>query len=352
MKVRLLTLMLAVLAFVVVGCEKDDDSPTNPGTYTPADSTWSDGSGGYNVRLNATTNGRYRYYDLANRAVVDVSEAQAGANNLWTLAFSRYLGKLNGGASGAAGVKGVDLAMLGSADSVNFDNVTTPAIADSLWQEDEVSLAVTGWYNYDFMTHQFRPSHKAYILKSASEKYAKMELDSLVAARSGIAKAFVRYLYQADGSTNLTGTPQRVELDCSSGAGYFSFANGAVTVADPMTSSAWDFKIEGFDVKLNCPINGPGMASAVMSDSTFDEITNGSNGGSPFFQDSYLSVFGSASEHPWFRYGAQHELSSKNHVYLIKTAAGTIYKMQLQNYYLVVGGASQSGWIQFRFKQL
>jgi len=353
MKLRFLSLMLVALA-VFVGCDKDDKI-TNPNTYTPTDSTWTDGAGGYNVRLNATTNGRFRYYDLTNRQVVEVSEAGSHSSALWQVAFSRYLGKVNGGASGDAGMTAVDLATIGNPDSVNFDSISTvPTVDSSAWQADRVARAVEGWYDYNPGTHEFLPSHKAYIVKTATGKYAKMEIDSLGnLSRSGVGLAVIKYVYQDDGTNNLRDSTKRVTLDCSNGAGFFSFATGGrVAVGDQWNSTSWDFKLEDFELALNSTINGLGTASAVMSDSSFDDITSGWNGGSPFFQDSYLSVFGSASDHPWFSYGAQHELSSKNHVYLLKTMGGTVFKMQIKNYYMIVDGASQGGWIQFRFKQL
>jgi len=354
MKVRFLSMILVALV-IFAGCEKDDNI-TTPNAYTPTDSTWTDGAGGYNVRLNATTVGHYRYYDLTNRQVVEISDAASHSNGLWQVAFSRYLGKTNGGASGSANMKAVDLAAVGLADSVNFEAIATaPAIADSLWHVDETTFAISSdWYIYTGPPlHQILSARKTYYVKSAAGKYAKMTIDTLRnSTMSSAGIATVRFVYQADGSTTFTESVHTVDLNATAGPAYLSFATGAaVVIADPLSSMAWDVMLDGYDIKLNGTIHGPGAAGALESELSF-ELTTSVPAGAPFFQDNYLSVFGDASTNSWFSYGAQHELGSKNHVYLLKTAGGTVFKMQMKNYYLIVNGASQSGWIQFRFKQL
>jgi len=316
----LIALALSAL-FFAVGCEKDDSTgPTGPGPYTPSDSTWSDGSGGYYVRLNATSSSSFRYYDLANRQVVSITDAEARTNNIWTFAFMRYSGKTNGGVSGSSDVRAVDLARIGHADSVNFDAVTSvPAIDSSAWESDRTSYALVDWWIYTGPpAHQILPSRKVYVLKTAGGKYAKMTIDSISDyGRSHVGTLAIKFVYQADGSATLSGPARWSNLDCSSGTAYFSFATGgAVAIADPMTSLDWDFQVSGFDIKLNSSLHGRGQAAVFAPDTTFDALLAAPIG-PPYAKDGAISVFGSLEVNPWFNYGAQHELISKNHVYIL-----------------------------------
>jgi len=352
-----LSILLVCTTIFFFGCEKDDGSPTNPNTYTPTDSTWSDSTRGYNVRLNATSYSSYRYYSLANHDMVSISDAQASVSNNWELAFRRYYGKINGGASGGAGLRAVDLASLSISDSVNFEGVTVvPMIADSLWQEDELTLAIADsawWYYTGPPNHLILATRQTFVLKTASGKYAKMVIDSLAGStRTSAGILTVKFVYQADGMTHLNGVEQLTTLDATANPAYFSFASGgAVSVADPMMSQAWDFVVDGFSIRLNSAASGPGMAASIKSDTTFN-ATLEAPVGPPYSQDMSVSVFGTESLDPWFNYNQQHELISKRHVYVVRTSANLYYKLQIENYYMVVGGASQGGWMQFRYKQL
>ncbi len=357
MKLRFLPILFAMVA-IFVGCEKDDDSPTNPGTYTPSDSTWSDGSGGYNVRLNATSSSAYRYYDLSNRSVVEITDWQSSTNMVWDLAFRRFMGKTNGGASGGAGMKAVDMASLNFADSTNFDAVASvPAIADSLWMEDRMTLAIPDadwWWYTGPPNHWILPTKTTFMIKTAIGKFGKVSIDSLaLSTMSRAGMVTLKFVYQTDGSTNIGGAAQFATIDATTGPAYFSFSTGgSVAIATPSNSTAWDLMIDGYSIKLNSSLSGPGMAGAIKSDTTFDATVT-VPAGQPFNQDGSISVFGTDSVMPWFNYlELNRTLLTKNHVYLLRTSANVTYKMQITNYYMVVGGTSQSGWMQFRFKQL
>ena len=145
----------------------------------------------------------------------------------------------------------------------------------------------------------------------------------------------------------------RYNLDCSAGSAYFSFATGgAVVVNDPMNSTAWDFKVDGWDIKLNSAIHGPGQAAVSPGGTDFDAVTDAPNAPQAYMTDGLTSIFGTATEHPWFRYSDQHELITKNHVYLLKFPDNRIFKLQIENYYKIVSGSPQSGWVQFRFREI
>lgn len=359
------TLVAALLALALAaGCSKEDEGLTGPGVWTPADSTWSDGFGGYLVRLNATAAAKFRYYSLVTRQVVDITDAAAPTNRDWTIAWSRVNGKLNGGDAGPLNVKAVDLAHIGNPDSVNFDNITAvPTVADSLWEEDAVNLVFKPWYSYDPAQHQLVPSRNLFVMKTATGKYAKVVVDSLrnPAPPPNMGTIVLKYVYQADGSINLSGETQYAAIVGTSGSVVFSFAaGGAVNVADPITSTAWDIWFDAYDAKTNGGISGPGNAAVYpmyLENNDFTSVTQAPSGTGQggYFADNIESVFGAPTVpgSEWYDYNpVVHEVSSKHHVYLLKLPGGRHFKLQMQNYYLVVSGEVQSGWVQFRIKEL
>lgn len=362
---------MAVLAILISGgCEKEEEkSPTGPTPYTPADSVWEDGEGGWYARLNAAGSS-YRYFNLVDREVVSITDPEALTNSQWHLAFKGVNGKLNGGISGPLGVKGVDLATIGHPDSVNYERVTSLPAVDSLqWKFDQVDYAVNNWWSYDFISHTLRPTRNLYVLITATGKYAKMVVDSIKGARQ--TDFTIKFVYQPDGTRNLSGPPQYAEISAASGVVYFSFAQGsAVNIPDPAASTEWDFAIditrartEGYLFKLNGSIHGPGSAAAYpmyQENNDFDAVTEAPATaiGQGYFQDGYGSIFGfpTRSGSGWYNYNpVVHEIVSKRHVYLlsIPVSGGTAYfKLQIVNYYLVVAGVPQSRWVTFRFGRL
>ena len=358
---RLYIVLLVGLVFIL-GCS-DAKSPTQP-AYTPTDSTWSDGSGGYYARLDATASGQYRYFDLDTRQVVSLSESAAATSSAWNLAFSRINGKLNGGAAGPLGVKGVDLATLGDADSTAFDSISSvPAIADDQWKEDVKNFVFSPWYDYDPVQHVLVPTRNLFVMKTATGKYAKVLVDSLINAGMppNMGTIVLKYVYQPDGSTNLAEQAQYARLDGSDGSVFFSFATGgAVNVADPMNSTAWDIWFDAYDAKINASIHGPGTAAVYpmyLENNVFDAVTQAPSGTGQggYFNDAIASIFGAptVSGSEWYDYNpVVHEIVSKHHIYILKFPDATHYKLQIANYYLVVEGTPQSGWVTLRFKEL
>ena len=361
MKSKLYIVSLMLLA-LFIGCESDDDKgPTGPGEYTPTDSTWSDGSGGWFVRLDATSYERYRYYNLDAREVVDISDQQAGADDDWHIAFSRINGKLNGGASGPIGIVGVDLADIGHSDSINFDAVSSlPAIQAEQWEEDVVNLVFDGWYLYTGPPeHKVLPTHNLFVMVTAVGNYAKVKVDTIKnPAREDPGTLTLKYVYQPDGSTDLSGQTQEVDLDASSGLAYWSFARGgSVEVLDPTTSLEWDLMFDGYEARINGGISGPGQASVYpmyLEINDFDAVVSAPQGGG-YFADAIQSIFGAPTVpgSEWYDYNpVVHEIISKGHIYILKLPGDQYFKLAIVNYYYVIEGQPQSGWVTLRFKEL
>lgn len=355
LKIAFLVLAVLVLGW---GCGEDDNPADTGGTWTPADCTWADGSGGYYLRLNASSSASYRYYDLVGRQVVEVSDAAAAADNRWHLAFKRYAGKLNGGASGTLGVEGVDLADLGLADSTDFDAVTSvPPEAAGAWESDYLSLVFDGWYIY-IPGQGVDLTRNLFLVKCSSGGYAKVVIDSIWDHFIPPDMGSVRLRYVWSATTDLSGAARTATVTVESGRALWSFARGDTVNADPTASTDWDLMFQAYDVRTNSGVSGPGTAAVLpMGGAPFESVGT-VPAGAPFFTDSYASVFtGPVTDDgsQWYEYRQQnnvHELVSRRHVYIIKLPGDRHFKLQIQNYYLVVGGTPQSGWLTMRFKEL
>ncbi len=354
-----------VVAFMA-GCSKTDNTVTQPNNFTPTDSTWSDGAGGYFGRLDATSSVHSKYYSLVTRQVANLSDAQSHTSADWTLSFSRINGKLNGGASGPGLVSGADLAKIGNSDSTRFDSISTlPAISPNAWKQDAVSYAIGNWYDYNIQTHTISPNRNVYVVKTTSGKFAKVLIDSLKnVGQAGPGAVTVKFVYQPNGSDSLNGAVTEVDLDCSTGTGYFSFAQGhGISVADPSTSTDWDFAVvPGWNIKTNGGSSGPGNTGVYpmyQENNDFATVTHAPNVqiGQGYFQDALSGVFGDPLDPTttWYNYNSTtHEIISKGHVYVLQVGTNnpTYFKLAITNYYLIVAGSPVSGWITLHYKQL
>ena len=131
---------------------------------------------------------------------------------------------------------------------------------------------------------------------------------------------------------------------------YFSFEKGdTVAVSDPATSLNWDIAFKREQIKTNGGKNGSGQAAV------FNSKLNGQAGfdalklvpdTSVFVQDdstltsdnkggTNLQVLNSVLNlwtYAWYNY-SQSKLSSKNDIYIVKTASGKFAKLWIQSYY-------------------
>ncbi|MFZ5501215.1 MAG: HmuY family protein, partial [Candidatus Micrarchaeota archaeon] len=84
-----------------------------------------------------------------------------------------------------------------------------------------------------------------------------------------------------------------------------------------------------------------------LTDPTDLEGFTAQPGDAPLFPDVPSSVMTD-----WYNYnGMTHQLTSKSHVYLLKTG-GAVYKMRIESYYKNMGGVPTSGYYSFVWKEL
>lgn len=352
-RILFLLLIAGAALLVAVGCSDDDDgvSPTGPSpsvafrdtsVYDSATETWT-------ATLNASSYTTPVQYSF--------SDAKAAG---WDLQFSRANINLNGGDAGTEGVVGADL---GAAKG--FDAVTATDTAGAAWIEDEHAYIIDSFYTYNFITHQLDMTQYVYAMVDAeSDNFVKFTIDSLVGAGAppSMGTVWISYYYQpAANNRTVNGAVQTASINVGAGAGYFDFSSGAqVFPSNPQNSTGWDLMFSSYVAATNSGPNGTGgcavfPAYTELNDNTdidaFTEVPENAQ----FFPDFTSSVFNGSltdSDQLWYNYNGQnHTLSSKSHVYLIKTAVA-VYKMEIVSYYADINGGLASGYYTFKWSEL
>ena len=194
------------------------NAPANPnaftdpsGYYTFRYSYQADGTAALNT-TTATSTGQpatpkhYTFYSLVTKGTVPYTDS---ASTKWDLAFRGTNVLVNGGTSGpgqgGAQVKATLFEELVTAPTTGYavDGATAKAIPTG---------SGNGWYNYDANTHVISPiAGRIIALRTALGKYAKVEIqnyykDAPITPNVNTDPSgyyTFRYVYQADGSTNL-----------------------------------------------------------------------------------------------------------------------------------------------------
>lgn len=118
--------------------------------------------------VDATGDAVWIYFDLESRTQVTVADPLT--SDAWDLAFKRYDIATNGGVSGGGGmtvaiVEGDDLSVVTSEPS-------GPWLADAEDGDDandDPDYVISGWYDYDFMTHVLSPKPLVYVVRTPEE---------------------------------------------------------------------------------------------------------------------------------------------------------------------------------------
>jgi len=337
-----------VAALVAAGCS-DDDNPSNPGGDDALGTFWVTDGAYWHVRVDATSSSALTGYSFADKDTVPAPKAPPSP---WDIAFRREVVKLNGGDSGSGDVEGADL---GAADYAGVDAADSAA---ATWEPDAVQPFIEDWYTYNPQTHQFTLTQNVYSMLDASgDHFVKVRVDSLSGdlGPGSMGDVHLTYYYQPEeGSPNLPGPTQTAVISVGTGAGYFDFSSGTqVTPADPASSLEWDVKFENFTLAMNGGASGPGNAAGFWAYTTLGNEPSDIDAftlqpsGAPLFSDTAGSALTD-----WYDYDdVTHILSSKNHVYLIRSA-GRLYKLQILGYYAKQGGTSVSGIYSFKWNEI
>jgi hypothetical protein len=115
--------------------------------------------------VDATDDAVWIYLDLETRTQVTVADPLE--SDAWDLAFQRYDIATNGGVSGPGGVT---VAIVEGTDAASVTAVPSgPWLADAADGDDtndDPDYAMSGWYDYDIMTHVLTPKPVIYVVRS------------------------------------------------------------------------------------------------------------------------------------------------------------------------------------------
>ena len=331
------TILASLPALVVIACGDDVVSPPPPveGTVTV------DASQGY------------VYFSFAEGEVVTPTPS-AASSGAWDIAFSATTVTLNGGAAGPGGVSGFCvcqnagatdaqvLAMTPDSELADFDAVT--AAPGATFTTDALTPAITGWYTGTGAAAQADPSKTFLVRLADSVGYAKVRVTGLqnpTATSPGVVT--IEYAAQAT-ATAAPGAAQTMQVDLTTGAKAIDLETGTVTTS----ATGWDLRFEGFTIRVNSGVSGPGKGGAAIGTGTFESITTAKEDDRAYRSDSYAGVFAASR---WYRYnigGTGNRISPTFDVYLVRRGSA-VYKVQLLNYYDVTGNPRH---ITFRYEQI
>ena len=298
---------------------------------------------------------RYAYFSFAEGEVVTPAPS-ASSSSAWDIALFATTVTLNGGAAGPGNVTGYCicqnagatdaqvLAMTPESEEADFDAVTSvPAAATFI--ADALTPAIAGWYTGTGAAAQANPSKSFLVRLADSVGYAKVHVTSLqspTAATPGIVT--LEYAVQPT-ATGVLGPTRTVQVDLTTpGVKSIDLETGTVT----NSATDWDLRIDGFTIRVNSGVSGPGKGGAAASTAAFEAITTAKEADQAYRADSYAGVFGASR---WYRYnigGTGNRISPTFEVFLVRRGTA-VYKVQILNYYNVTGNPR---FITFRYEQI
>lgn len=184
-------ILLAVSLFVFMACQKEETKSSE---------------GIIKKDINATY-ANYQYFSFADGDTVPFADS---STTNWDIAFKGTSIILNGGTSGS-GNAGVII----ETGKLFTDVVVAPTAGYAQDAESGKGIPTgsgNGWYNYNTSTHLITPlAGRVFVIRTADNKYAKMQILNYYKgapaspdAEADTSKYYaIRYVYQADGSTNL-----------------------------------------------------------------------------------------------------------------------------------------------------
>jgi hypothetical protein len=259
---------------------------------------------------------------------------------------------LNGGHAGPGGVSAYCLCQNAAATNAElaamtpdnqlavFDSVGLSAIpAAASFVTDQLSTAIGGWYTGTGAAATVTGG-RAWLLRKGSGatvilgKFVVTQIAGATAANPG--NVTFQYAVQATPG-GAFGTAQTVTVNTATGPVYFDLATGAVS-----TSASWDLQFDGWNIRVNSGVSGPGTTKALLDVSTafatIDAPYTATAPAQAFRGDSYSGAF---SQAPWYRYnitGTDNQIWPTYNVYLVRRGTA-VYRVQLTGYYSATGAA-------------
>jgi hypothetical protein len=191
-------LLSAIIIVTFCTCKKEDTrSPIQAQTF----------------EINSTGSTVWKYFSFATNDTLTV--ANPANSNTWDIAFQRYRIKTNGGKSGSGSGSAANSYQKGQ---TGFDALKNVSDTATFATDDSISIAIQQgyaiyvvnpalytWFTLEFATQgtQIVPSDYIYIIKTATDKYAKVWFKSYYSATNLSGYVTFQYKYQSDGSKNL-----------------------------------------------------------------------------------------------------------------------------------------------------
>lgn len=236
-----------------------------------------EGEGVFAAQVDASNPEDWVYFDLDNRAEVEVTDVATSQD--WDLAFRRSNIKVNGGHSGpddvaVAALPNVAFAELTQAPVALFesDEPTSgevdpdrPSFIDDDGTDFVFSRANAatnnGWYDYDFMNHVLSPADVTFIVRSTEGGFFKFRFVDYYSSVGSAGFPTFRWAEVARPPGS-----QTFSVDASSREAFAYVAledGGAVSVSDPASSTDWDLAFRRTLVRTNSGTSGPGWGGAL-----------------------------------------------------------------------------------------
>lgn len=138
---------------------------------------------------------------------------------------------------------------------------------------------------------------------------------------------------------------------------YIQLSSGKeVTLSDPQASSEWDLALLRFQIKVNGGISGrAGSEVALISGTPYAQIAVAPQAGYVTDQEDSADEdtdpdYAFLQKGAWYNYNVTtHVLTPRDQVYVLRSATGAFYKLQMLGYY---DQAGSSGYPSFRWQAI
>jgi len=148
------------------------------------------------ITVNASSEDQWTYFDFSRGTAVQIHDPSSLE---WDLAFRRGKVISNGGATNKFGKAGfVDLKV------TKFDSVSEVPleeyVQDVTTKTETENPVLLSWYKYNYFTHKLTPKQNVYAVRTADNKYAKVQFLSFYCENKETGCIQMQYVYQDNGS--------------------------------------------------------------------------------------------------------------------------------------------------------
>ena len=150
------------------------------------------------VTINASSEKDWAYFDFSRGAVVDIHDPSSLE---WDLAFRRGKVISNGGATNKFGKAGLIQMKEDQFDAV-AQVPTENYIEDTSTKTETENPVLMKWYKYNYLTHKLSPKKNVYALRTADNKFAKVQFKSFYCENKETGCIKMQYSYQHNGSNS------------------------------------------------------------------------------------------------------------------------------------------------------